>query len=111
MFQVEKLEAIDVIVPVVTGDVAELVTKIDDYSCNIILDFRNSVELNDDDLDAIEQIANNRYEIEKSVALCNVTGLNKSYIESRFDDLIVVPTLNEAVDFVYMEEQERDLGL
>lgn len=112
MISVEKLESIDVLVPDSPGDVAVLVGGLGDYSGNIIIDFRNEFELNESDLDALDSIADDRAEMEKSFALCNVTGINKSYIEKRFDDeIIAVPTLNEAVDFIYMEEQERELGL
>ena len=112
MFEVEKLESIDVIVPNNTGAIVDLLSKINDYRNNLIIDLREGVLLSDADLEALESLADNTQEIEKSLAICNVLGENKSNIENRFDDeIIVVPTMNEAVDFVYMEEQERDLGL
>lgn len=112
MFEVEKLESIDVIVPNNTGAIVDFLSKLNDYRNNLIIDLREGILLSDADLEALESLADNREEIEKSLALCNVLGENKSNIEKRFDDeIIVVPTLNEAVDFVYMEEQERDLGL
>jgi len=112
MFEVEKLESIDVIVPNNSGAIVDLVSKLNDYRHNLIIDLREGVFLSDEDLEALESIADNREEIEKSLALCNVLEENRSNIEKHFDDeIIVLPTMNEAVDFVYMEEQERDLGL
>lgn len=112
MFEVEKLESIDVIVPNQAGAIALFAKNLNDYTNNVIIDLRENVILLEDDFDALESIANNRFELQKSLALCNVIGEKKSIIEKRFDDdIIVVPTMNEAVDFVYMEEQERELGL
>ena len=112
MFEVEKLESIDVIVPHQVGAIALFAKNLNDYTNNVIIDLRENIILLEDDFDALESIANNRFELQKSLALCNVIGEKKSIIEKRFDDdIIVVPTMNEAVDFVYMEEQERELGL
>ena len=112
MFEVEKLESIDVIVPNNPGAIVDLESKLNDFTKNIIINFKNNVVLSKNDIEALEAIVENRFEKEKSLAICNVIGENKSNIEQRFEDnIIVVPTLNEAVDYVYMEEQERDLGL
>lgn len=112
MFELEKLESIDVIVPKDSGAITEVMKNLSEFKGNVIIDLREGVLLSESDIDALDLIADNKAEGEKSFALCNVIGENKSNIEKRYEDeIIVVPTLNEAVDFVYMEEQEREFGL
>ena len=55
MFEVEKLESIDVIVPNNTGAIVDLLSKLNDYR-NLIIDLREGVLLSDADLEALESL-------------------------------------------------------
>ena len=113
--QLEKLEAITVLIiseQLVPSDIEYALNSIELGFENIILDLGNcsSIE-NSDDLDCIETLQESRDELDKSLVLCEVSSELLEQIEVKFDEdfFNIVPTRNEAVDMVYMEEQERSI--
>ena len=111
--QVEKLEALTVFIvcdKLVPSDFESVLNAIEEGFENVILDFGNcsSIE-NSDDLDCIETLQESRDELDKSLVLCGLSSELLEQIEVKFDEdfFNIVPTRNEAVDMVYMEEQER----
>ncbi len=110
---VEKLEALTVLIvsdKLVPSDIESVLRVVEDGFENLILDLGNcSKAENPDDLDCIETLQESRDEMEKSLVLCGVSSELLEQIKVKFDEdfFNIVPTRNEAVDMVYMEEQER----
>ena len=89
MFEVEKLESIDVMVPHQVGAIALFAKEIlNDYTNNVIIDLRENIILLEDDFDALESIANNRFELQKSLALCNVIGEKSLLLRSALTTIL-----------------------
>ena len=113
--QFEKLEEIKIIA--IEGDVesAEDLAQITHAlaNCetgheNIILDFSSSNLKSFEFIDHLQCQQNNA---QKSLVLCGVNANLQLSLDEKFqeDYFNVVPTRNEAVDMIYMEEQERSL--
>ncbi|XCF04984.1 ribonuclease Z [Tamlana crocina] len=91
--------------------VVELVKKIQEsYSkiknYNIIVVLTSLKPLRQDDIVEFLQISNTHRGSKKSFVIVN----NKIDLDSVPDEIVVVPTIQEAHDIIEMEEMERDLG-
>ena len=111
--QVEKLDALTVLIVgliLVPSDIEFVLNTFEEGFENVILDLENCSKVeHHDDLECIETLQESRNEMEKSLVLCGVSSELLEQIEVKFDEdfFNIVPTRNEAVDMVYMEEQER----
>ena len=111
--QVLKLEALSVVIvsdKLVPSDIECVLNAIEHGFENVILDLGNCFKAkNSDDLDCIGTLQESRDEMDKSLVLCGVSSELLEQIDVKFDKdfFNIVPTRNEAVDMVYMEEQER----
>lgn len=74
---------------------------------NIIIDLSPRKKLGLEDVRAFLPLSNTRREDGKSFVIV----AHSLAIDALPDDLIVVPTLQEAMDIIAMEEIERDLGV
>tara|TARA_Y100000739_G_scaffold79392_1_gene67374 strand:- start:42 stop:407 length:366 start_codon:yes stop_codon:yes gene_type:complete len=112
----EKLEALTIII--VDGNVesaddssliSNAISKVDDGFENIILDLSSVVSIVNSELPGLDEIQQNLETDAKSFVLCGLNNTLKSALDEKFDEdfFNIVPTRNEAVDMVYMEEQER----
>ena len=110
---IEKLEAITIIA--IEGEVesAEDLAQITHAlaNCetgheNIILDL-SSLDLKS--FDFIDHVQCQQDDAQKSLVLCGINENLQLSLDEKFEEnyFNVVPTRNEAVDMVYMEEQER----
>ena len=112
----EKLEAIEIISPdgeiVTMIDVDLLVNVIKDFDkVNLILDLSSVTKFSSECLDVLTLYQTACNDIDKSFVMCCVNDdiivmINNEFEEDFFN---IVPTKNEAVDMVYMEEQEREI--
>ncbi|MCF8273364.1 MAG: ribonuclease Z [Flavobacteriaceae bacterium] len=89
----------------------ELVKKIQDvYSKlkndNIILNLTSLNKLSLQDVLEFLELSNTHRKSKKSFVIVS----DKIDLEETPDDIVVVPTLQEAYDIIEMEEMERDLG-
>jgi len=73
---------------------------------NIIVNLTSLVVINVSDVVEFLQISNTHRASKQSFVIVS----NKINIEESLDEVIVVPTLQEAYDIIEMEEIERDLG-
>ena len=73
---------------------------------NLVIDLLKYTELTLDQLVAFLRLSNYQRADKKSFVFVN-TGIDYDVIP---DEMIVVPTLQEAEDIIQMEEIERDLG-
>jgi hypothetical protein len=73
---------------------------------NLVIDLLQYTELTLEQLVAFIKLSNDQREDKKSFVFVN-TGIDYDLIP---DEMIVVPTLQEAEDIIQMEEIERDLG-
>ena len=73
---------------------------------NLVIDLLQYTELTLEQLVAFIKLSNNQRADKKSFVFVN-TGIDYDLIP---DEMIVVPTLQEAEDIIQMEEIERDLG-
>lgn len=111
----KTLEAITIIV--VEGDATDsdkilnVSNSLDDGFKNIILDITSAIIENEILFELFESVQSSRDLDEKSFVICGVKNDLLSALDERFgeDFFNIVPTRNEAVDMVYMEEQERSL--
>ena len=73
------------------------------------IDFGNCSSIENSDDFALRHCRCQQDEFNKSLVLCGVSSELLEQIEVKFDEdfFNIVPTRNEAVDMVYMEEQER----
>ena len=74
---------------------------------NIILDFSNDINIEIEDILLLSQKSQSHINNDKSFVVV-YTNID---IERMSDDLIVVPTFQEAVDIIEIEGIERDLGI
>ncbi|OIQ30250.1 MAG: ribonuclease Z [Bacteroidetes bacterium MedPE-SWsnd-G2] len=74
---------------------------------NVIINLTSLGALNNNDISEFLQLAKLHKESNKSFVIVS----NKIDINSVSDEIAVVPTLQEASDFIDMEEMERDLGI
>ena len=73
---------------------------------NLIIDFIESKDFTLNDLSKFISISNSHRELNKSFVIVS-DALNPNELP---EDMIVVPTLQEAEDLIEMEEIERELG-
>ncbi len=91
--------------------IPELVKKINDSykkikNDNIIVNLASLNKVSVDDIIEFLQISNVHREAKHSFVIVD----NTVDIDETPDEIIVVPTLQEAFDIIEMEEMERDLG-
>lgn len=91
--------------------IPQLVEKIDQSykkikNDNIIVNLATLEKVSNDDIIEFLQISNNHREAKHSFVIVN----NSIDLEDNPEELVVVPTLQEAFDIIEMEEMERDLG-
>ena len=112
---IEKLEAITIIAIEGKVESAEDLAQITHAlaNCetghkNIILDFSFSGLKS---FDFIDHVQCQQDDAQKSLVLCGVNENLQLSLDEKFEEdyFNVVPTRNEAVDMVYMEEQQRSL--
>tara|TARA_B100000427_G_C15328539_1_gene515756 strand:- start:331 stop:690 length:360 start_codon:yes stop_codon:yes gene_type:complete len=110
----EKLETLTIVtVDCKSLDDLEHITKAiansEEGHKNIILDLAQTTSINASELIQFEEIQNSLDLLEKSFVICGVNNDLQSAFNEKFgeDFFNIVPTRNEAVDMVYMEEQER----
>ena len=73
---------------------------------NVIIDLRDSKDLKKEELLAFLEISNIHRSENKSFVI-----INESFgIDELPEELIVVPTMQEAEDMIQMDEVQRDLG-
>jgi anti-anti-sigma regulatory factor len=112
----EQLEAIEIISPVgeitSTKDINALVSVFKSLDkVNLILELGSLNKISSDCLDVLTLFLTACNDIEKSFVICGVNNEIIVMISNEFEEdfFNIVPTKNEAVDMVYMEEQEREL--
>lgn len=76
---------------------------------NIILDLTKVLSFGDLELGFLEEVAEFLDLSEKSFVICGLNNELQLALDKKFEEdfFNIVPTRNEAVDMVYMEEQER----
>ena len=110
---IEKLEAITIIA--IEGEVksAEDLDQIKHASTNCEIGHENIIfDLSSSGLKSLDFFDHIQYQqdnAQKSLVLCGVNEKLQLSLDEKFEEdyLNVVPTRNEAVDMVFMEEQER----
>ena len=112
--QTNKLEAITIID--VDGEllndlatISETVKAAEEGHKNIILDLTKVLSFGDLELELLEEVAEFLDLSEKSFVICGLKNELQLALYKKFEEdfFNIVPTRNEAVDMVYMEEQER----
>ena len=91
-------------IPELVEKINESYTKIE--KDNIIVNLASLEKITVDDIVEFLQISNNHRAAKLSFVIVN----NSIDIDNAPDELVVVPTLQEAFDIIEMEEMERDLG-
>ena len=91
--------------------IPELVEKINQSynkikNDNIVVNLATIKKISNDDIIEFLQISNTHRAAKHSFVLVN----NSIDIDETPDEIVVVPTLQEAFDIIEMEEMERDLG-
>jgi hypothetical protein len=94
------------------ASIPELVLKINDSygqikNDNIVLNLTSLKKLSVNDIVEFLQISNTHRSGKHSFVIVN----NTIDVDETPEEIIVVPTLQEAFDIIEMEEMERDLGL
>lgn len=94
------------------ASIPELIKKINEsfsqvQNDNIIINLTSLDELSLENILEFLPISNKHRGADHSFVLVN----NSIDIDKIPDEIVVVPTLQEAVDIIEMEEMERDLGL
>jgi len=110
---IKKLEAITIIA--IEGEVEsdEDLYQITHASSNCEIGHKNIIlDLSSSGLksfDFFENLKCQQYNAQKSLVLCGVNENLQLSLDEKFEEdyFNIVPTRNEAVDMVYMEEQER----
>jgi anti-anti-sigma regulatory factor len=112
--QTNKLEALTIIE--VEGELVndlapifDAVKTAEEGHKNIILDLTSISSFGDLKLEILEEVAEFLDLSEKSFVICGVNNELQMALDKKFEEdfFNIVPTRNEAVDMVYMEEQER----
>ncbi|MDX1277723.1 ribonuclease Z [Oceanihabitans sediminis] len=101
-------------ISIITQDkasVIELVKKLDVLynkfkNDNVIVNITSLKPVSVEEIVEFLQISNKHREAKHSFVIVS----NKTDIDATPDELVVVPTLQEAYDIIEMEEMERDLG-
>ena len=93
------------------ASIPELVNMINDSytnfkNDNIVLNLTSLNQLHANDIIEFLQISNSHKAQKHSFVIVN----NSINVDETPDEIIVVPTLQEAFDIIEMEEMERDLG-
>ena len=110
----EKLEALSIVV--VDGEllnnlapISDAVKSAEEGHQNIIVDLSKVLSFDDLNLEILEEVAKFLDLSEKSFVICGVNKELQMALDNKFEEdfFNIVPTRNEAVDMVYMEEQER----
>ena len=73
---------------------------------NIVVNLTSLKKISNDDIVEFLQISNTHRAAKHSFVIVN----NSVDLDDTPDDIVVVPTLQEAFDIIEMEEMERDLG-
>ena len=73
---------------------------------NLVINLVSLVKLTNNDITEFLQISNTHREAKHSFVIVS----SKIDIDESPDELIIVPTIQEAHDIIEMEEMERDLG-
>ena len=73
---------------------------------NIVVNLTSLKKISSDDIVEFLQISNTHRAAKHSFVIVN----NSVNLDDTPDDIVVVPTLQEAFDIIEMEEMERDLG-
>ena len=85
----------------------ELSKSVEKFSSdNIIINLITQNEVKPSDVLDFFEFSNNHRESQHSLVIVN----NSIDLDEIADELVVVPTLQEAFDIIEMEEMERDLG-
>ena len=74
---------------------------------NIIVNLTSLGPIDKNQVIEFLQLSNNHRQEQHSFVIVS----NKIQLEDSLDNLIIVPTLQEAYDMIEMEDMERDLGL
>ena len=93
------------------ASIPELVEKINQSykkieNDNIVVNLTSLKKISNDDIVEFLQISNTHRAAKHSFVIVN----NSIDLDDTPDDIVVVPTLQEAFDIIEMEEMERDLG-
>ena len=110
---IEKLEAITIIAIVGKVESANDLAQITHASGNCEVGHENIIlDLSSSGLKSFDFFVNIKCQqenIQKSLVLCGVNENLQLSLDEKFEEdyFNIVPTRNEAVDMVYMEEQER----
>jgi|SRR5690606_7544428 len=94
------------------GDIKALSLKIEEQygsfsGVNLIVDVSTSKDLSNSDVSFFSKLASKHTKSKKSFVLVVTPEFDFNEVT---DDVMVVPTLQEAHDIIEMEEIERDLG-
>lgn len=92
-------------IPELVAKIVESYEKIDDD--NLIVNLTSLGAIADGALDEFLQVSNKHRNANKSFVIVS----SKVNLEAVSEDIMVVPTLQEARDIIDMEEMERDLGI
>lgn len=85
-----------------------LTNKLDQFKgCNLIIDLTTYKNASLDEIIQFLELSNNHRATGQSFVIVN----NALPIDMIPDELMIVPTVQEAVDVIQMEDIERDLGL
>ena len=84
----------------------------DEGGRNMVLDLAKTEFLNEIGMNDLASVRNLCHNTKGTFVLSCVTPKVITLINllASEDDFIIVPTVDEAVDLIYMEEQERELG-
>ena len=74
---------------------------------NIVVNLTSLGAIQKEEVIEFLQLSNNHRQAKHSFVIVS----NKINLDESLDDLIIVPTLQEAYDMIEMEDMERDLGL
>ncbi len=74
---------------------------------NIVVNLTSLGAIQKEEVIEFLQLSNNHRQAKHSFVIVS----NKINLDASLDDLIIVPTLQEAYDMIEMEDMERDLGL
>ena len=90
-------------------NIAAIQQEVTKANTNIIIDAASVTETSDTELEALQSIYEAQAEGEKSFIIANLLDTIWDQAEDADIELNVAPTLNEAIDILFMEELEREL--